>query len=176
MTSPIPKEGQVARFWAKTEKTDACWNWTAARMRDGYGKWSYSVNGQKVYLRAHRFAWLVTHGTLTEDKELHHRCENRACVRPDHMEEITRAEHRRKPTKRNGRAPILVRAHCDRGHPLTGDNLCAYEARQGIRKCLTCKREANRTYKERHREKIRERKRADRARTRQNRRIGTEAA
>ena len=71
----------VERFWAKVQKSDGCWNWTAGRSRGGYGK--LGVNGH--HMTAHRVSWLLHHGSISKGLCVLHRCDNRRCVRPDHL-------------------------------------------------------------------------------------------
>ena len=68
------------RFWAKVEKTDGCWLWKGCLSRFGYGTFLFRGKGEL----AHRVAWAITHGAPPEQCLLH-RCDNPACVRPDHL-------------------------------------------------------------------------------------------
>jgi len=73
------------RFWAKVKKTEDCWIWIGARTKTGYGRFAIRTSRVIRSFRAHRYAWEITHGTIPEDKELCHRCDNRLCVRPEHI-------------------------------------------------------------------------------------------
>ena len=70
-----------SRFWSRVHKTDNCWIWTAGRASFGYGK--MSVRGRSE--RAHRIAWELHNGAIPHGKYVLHRCDNPACVRPDHL-------------------------------------------------------------------------------------------
>lgn len=72
------------RFWAKVSRTDGdgCWEWTAALYPRGYGK--FSIRG-KLLEGAHRMAWILTHGPITNGLWVLHKCDNRRCCRPSHL-------------------------------------------------------------------------------------------
>lgn len=125
------------RFWSKVDADGDCWEWTASvNVRHGYGQFHWKGRPH----RAHVLAWESLVGPVAEGHELDHRCRNRRCVNPDHLEPVTR----RVNTLRSPTAPTAINArktHCIRGHALRGTNL--YVRPNGHRNCRSCRR-ANR--------------------------------
>lgn len=75
----IPAE---ERFWPKVQKTDGCWEWIGARQGpNGYGNFYY--NGQAG--TAHRYSYQLHYGPIPDGLQVLHTCDNRPCVRPDHL-------------------------------------------------------------------------------------------
>jgi hypothetical protein len=69
------------RFEEKYEKTDGCWNWTASVHHSGYGQ--FNVDGRPEL--AHRVSYGIYCGAIPGGQQVLHRCDNRRCVRPDHL-------------------------------------------------------------------------------------------
>jgi hypothetical protein len=76
------------RFWKHVHKTDGCWEWTGYSLPfpnhpelRGHGQ--IRIDDRAVY--AHRFSYELHNGPIAEGVLVLHRCDNRACVRPDHL-------------------------------------------------------------------------------------------
>lgn len=151
MTSPTTEE----RFWAKVDRSDpdACWRWTAAINRGGYGVFGSGANTAT----AHRVAYKFKIGPIPEGLDLDHLCHtrdvscdegdlclHRRCVNPAHLEPVTRSENTRR--RRNGytRAIRGLITHCRRGHAYSEANTRWRKDRYG-RECRTCDRRSART-------------------------------
>lgn len=66
-----------------------CWIWQLGVDVHGIGK--TSLGG--VRLKAHRVAYEEARGPIPAGHDLHHRCEQKTCVNPDHLEPLTPDDH-----------------------------------------------------------------------------------
>lgn len=69
------------RFWPRVSKTPTCWLWQGGKSPKGYGKF-WIANKD---IRAHRQAWVFTHGPIPIGLVVCHRCDIPSCVNPEHL-------------------------------------------------------------------------------------------
>lgn len=79
----------------KIDPNTGCWIWQGS-ISGGYGKIGYGGSGPKW---AHRVYFEEAHGEIPEGQEVHHTCENRICVNPEHLEVLTAKAHGRKGSR-----------------------------------------------------------------------------
>jgi len=122
---------QCARFWKKVQKGNDqhCWEWLASKNERGYGQFYLLGKMQK----AHRVAYLLSHGEIPTDFVVRHKCDNPGCCNPNHLEVGTVADNNNDREVRG------------RGNPLKGiNNPAAKLTEQDVRDI----RNNNRTQKE----------------------------
>jgi len=75
-----------AHLWPRVAvgAPDACWPWTGPH-RNGYGYVNLTIDRRRVFLRAHRLAWTLTHGAIPDGADVLHRCDAPRCCNPEHL-------------------------------------------------------------------------------------------
>lgn len=137
------------RFWAKVHKTDGCWEWLASGTPNGYGTIGRGRRSDGKVV-ASRLSWEMHFGPIPDGLQVCHHCDNRRCVRPDHLFVGTHADNAADRDRKgrhwaNSRIPPT---HCKRGHLLDEVNTRSRPGAGGRlrRSCRTCNNEGTRDW------------------------------
>lgn len=134
--------GVFDRLMARVNKTETCWNWTAAKNRKGYGQ--IRIKG-RLWI-AHRLSYTLAKSEIPEGFHVLHSCDNPSCVNPDHLSIGTNQDNvDDKMAKR--RHWVFRKTHCKSGHELTEENTRI--RKDGARCCRTCERALCKSYHQR---------------------------
>ena len=87
--------------YVEDEET-GCWNWTAGKQSMGYGM--MTVKGKRML--AHRYSYELAHtNKIPKGMFVLHKCDNPACVNPDHLFLGTQKDNIRDCIKKNRHSP-----------------------------------------------------------------------
>ena len=116
------------------DKVGDCWLWNGCKTLGGYG----IIRTDDRKFLVHRVYYEAVVGPIPQGLEIDHVCRNRACVRPLHLEPVTRLENIRRMIAAVGSYQSR-KTHCPKGHEYTEEN--TYR-RPGLnyRTCRACMR------------------------------------
>lgn len=124
------------RFWAKVQKTDTCWFWTAAITAAGYGLLG---DGERL-VYAHRYSYESSYGLIPPELTIDHLCRVRHCVNPAHLDAVSRRVNNVRGNGWSGRN--ARKSICPHGHSYA---LYARINPDGSRRCGICRPPAGAT-------------------------------
>ncbi len=123
---------QLNSFEKNIDIMEECWLWIGNKLKTGYG---YFWHNGKTEM-SHRVSYEHWNGNIPDGTEIHHKCHNRSCVNPQHLEVLT---HRENLMESETVSTINIRKiHCLNGHKFTPDN--TYTRKSGGRECKACKK------------------------------------
>jgi len=131
-TTPNADSTRLFSKISLSENDHGCWEFTGYLDPDGYGRFHYHGKCHG----AHRVAYVLAYGDIPDGMAVDHTCNNRACIRFEHLEAVTTAENNRRAAER--------RTHCKNGHEWNESN--TYWHKEGKRNCRRCNAEAVRRY------------------------------
>jgi len=120
------------RFFEKVDASGPCWEWTGARMKNGYGV--INLGSGRGTALAHRVGYELLVGSVPTGAQLDHVCRVRHCVDPDHLEPVVQRENLRRGYGFVGRNARKVT--CKEGHSLDTPYVSPQGRRE--RRCSTC--------------------------------------
>ena len=139
------------RFWEKVQRSDGCWIWTAHVGFDGYGR----IGVGRSCRKAPRVCWQICFGEIPVGVYVLHTCDNKLCVRPDHLYLGNNSDNMKDRSARGRTNNFLGRqTHCKLGHEFSGSNLSVrYKPSENrtYRECVECRRRKNVRWRERDR-------------------------
>lgn len=83
------------------EDETSCWEWQGSKKSSGYGEIG---NGKGGLILTHRCSWELECGDIPKGMHVLHRCDNKVCVRPEHLFLGTLSDNTQ-DMLRKGRAP-----------------------------------------------------------------------
>lgn len=122
-------------LWQRIDRQgdNDCWLWTGNRTHDGYGLFTWKIDGKSVGRGPHRLIYQQLAGPIPDGLTLDHLCRNRLCCNPKHLEPCGRGENARRGDTGQWKRD---KTHCPKGHPYEGRNLMV--TKRGHRQCRQC--------------------------------------
>lgn len=114
------------------DQNNGCWVWQRRRFPNGYG--CLKLNGRNHIVS--RVMFVLTYGKLPPGRYAHHKCANKSCCNPRHLEALSPYEHVERSPKFLGFVN-RHKSHCVNGHEFSEEN--TYIDSRGGRHCRKCR-------------------------------------
>ena len=117
--NPIPQRDRdpAERFTESYVVADSgCWEWSGGLSDQGYGKVGWRDSPEE---KAHRLSYIIYVGPIRQGLVVRHKCDNRCCVNPEHLELGTQADNAADMALRDR----AKRETCIKGHPFSESRL-----------------------------------------------------
>lgn len=123
-----------------------CWIWKKTPTPNGYGRvWDETIE-KDIYV--HRASYETFIGSILRGLEIHHKCFNKLCINPTHLELVTSSQHKMKAGHvRSGSNHFNgKKTHCKNGHAFSENNITPKKSGGIIsgRLCKICCKERER--------------------------------
>jgi len=109
----------LERLDSRTSRSSRCWMYQGVLNRAGYGVLNRGARGLGNVL-AHRAAYELKVGPVTDGMFVCHRCDTPSCVRPSHLFLGTPRDNYLDMVSKGRQRPTVT--HCPRGHEYTDWN------------------------------------------------------
>jgi hypothetical protein len=101
-------------FWSRVREGAGCWEWTpGSRTLHGTIYLGLGADGRIINEGPHRFSYQIHVGPIPPGLFVCHHCDNKRCVRPDHLYVGTTQDNTRDAIRRN-RRNLMPRMGVDR--------------------------------------------------------------
>lgn len=133
--SPHLTEAKTVAFHAMIARgsPDACWEWTGARGRHGYG--TFYLAPIRGPVASHRIAYGLANGAIPAGLLVLHRCDNPPCCNPAHLWVGTNNDNMLDMVAKGRWRGKNTMSHCTKGHEFTPEN--TVNSARG-RRCRAC--------------------------------------
>ena len=77
-----------------------CWEWQGTTSGEGRGGHYGRISIDGFTSAVHRVVYMLVHGYVHPKRQIDHRCENRICCNPLHLEDVTHKTNQRRRRKK----------------------------------------------------------------------------
>jgi len=117
-----------APFWRRgTPSGSGCLEFQGSRDRQGYGR-ILRVAISRSPMQAHRYAYLLAHGSIPVGAVVRHSCDNPPCIRPEHLQLGSQADNIDDRQRRGRHRPGRMPGELHPAHKLTEEDVLELRA------------------------------------------------